>query len=1058
MATGKPSLLRKIVTGVHDPVSATEHATRWHKNSTGQMNQQQQQQSRDVGGRVASMVNQFEQASLSGRQQSLQHSTPPRTGLIKPLESSSSSHNYERSPSKLNAATATDSRPSSATPTVPAALFQKQAQQSSRCTPPSSPARSSRFTLASPTAIGAAAATTDKENRRTHVTDRPLTHVPDARVVQHHPSADSDAGSSSNDSHISSALTMATRNSDSTHASSLVTQASSPVAPYSGASTSTASDLEVAVLGVADKVRVELEASRIVNLSRDGLGDQLVSPPRILETAPTPQKREDGRHRDLSTNPSPLSSPRRPSPAMPAVRRQVSTFSEDLPPSPPLQQVLTPDLEQRFSPLPLDTPRLSPPTGLDNASGQPLGRRARASTVGADRRPFVSPLQQPQTPEARSESFEERTIRIESAFATLLDSMQLPDRSVRDKMLQLSLTVKEEMVRSSEQQRARQKSSPVLGGEGKGVMPFKPTHRRGRSLMGDLVVNTTPIQRSPVQIDETTGDAILWTTSKNGGTSPLMSTTPKSSKFAAVRKTKSTTSLRPASAVAVTSSKLNESDDCQVNKSTTSKRPRHTRTRSGSSLFRSLGKAAGLPFKDSSDPSSPILGSSSSSSTEQLESVQWWAKRIQFANCAILDPREVGRLRGRLRNERPKWVREFVKLGGYKGLLMRLKELLEVEWREEQHDDQVLHELLRCFKALTLTAAGRRALASYSPSPFASFADLLFSEKRPGDLPSRQLLVELLQALYDVRPAQAQPVARYSSAWKGAAVVRLDDWTTTTSTGSVGSNGSGSFQSSDGSHTPQSGPSQVRRYTRKAKAAFKDSDASSSSEDDDDQDGSLSPSTEAEKVRMTHLMVHSLVQGPVDEKEENRVEFMKNAHKVRRFNVWVKEMSDVVRDYFWIFCHSQNLIWTLEQVDVDAVERPKVPSGMTGGVEYEAMAYAAAHFQLVNAIARNCASTEEAFQFHNDLFESGFERVLLTLRRASTTYYPMLHLELSRYVALARSVRFNLGPRILSCIDARSLRPEERMVVQVAQQRAAATAAAQQQQQQAPQLGALQFS
>jgi hypothetical protein len=41
-----------------------------------------------------------------------------------------------------------------------------------------------------------------------------------------------------------------------------------------------------------------------------------------------------------------------------------------------------------------------------------------------------------------------------------------------------------------------------------------------------------------------------------------------------------------------------------------------------------------------------------------------------------------------------------------------------------------------------------------------------------------------------------------------------------------------------------------------------------------------------------------------------------------------------------IFCHSQNLFWTFEQLDVDAIEAPKVPSGMTGGVEYEAMAYA----------------------------------------------------------------------------------------------------------------------
>lgn len=40
-----------------------------------------------------------------------------------------------------------------------------------------------------------------------------------------------------------------------------------------------------------------------------------------------------------------------------------------------------------------------------------------------------------------------------------------------------------------------------------------------------------------------------------------------------------------------------------------------------------------------------------------------------------------------------------------------------------------------------------------------------------------------------------------------------------------------------------------------------------------------------------------------------------------------------------MFCHANNLFWTLEQIDAEAVEAPKVPSGMTGGVEYEAMAY-----------------------------------------------------------------------------------------------------------------------
>lgn len=48
----------------------------------------------------------------------------------------------------------------------------------------------------------------------------------------------------------------------------------------------------------------------------------------------------------------------------------------------------------------------------------------------------------------------------------------------------------------------------------------------------------------------------------------------------------------------------------------------------------------------------------------------------------------------------------------------------------------------------------------------------------------------------------------------------------------------------------------------------------------------------------------------------------------------------LTRVAFRIFCHSQNLFWSLHQLNVEQIEAPKVPSGMTGGVEYEAMSYA----------------------------------------------------------------------------------------------------------------------
>lgn len=99
--------------------------------------------------------------------------------------------------------------------------------------------------------------------------------------------------------------------------------------------------------------------------------------------------------------------------------------------------------------------------------------------------------------------------------------------------------------------------------------------------------------------------------------------------------------------------------------------------------------------------------------------------------------------------------------------------------------------------------------------------------------------------------------------------------------------------------------------------------------------------------------------GPPDFKKMNKLEFGK---KSRVFKHWVGELGDLLRDYFWfvlsfsffccgvvlnprgggnrIFCHQQNQIWNYEKLDGKLIGRPKVPSGMTGGVESEAMAYA----------------------------------------------------------------------------------------------------------------------
>jgi hypothetical protein len=185
--------------------------------------------------------------------------------------------------------------------------------------------------------------------------------------------------------------------------------------------------------------------------------------------------------------------------------------------------------------------------------------------------------------------------------------------------------------------------------------------------------------------------------------------------------------------------------------------------------------------------------------------------------------------------------------------------------REEQHDDQILNELLRSFKALTLTSCGRSALVSQGTSPFLPLANLLFSEKRPGDLHCRQLLIELIASLFQSCPTSI--------------VLPLlpEDW----SREMLISNG-------DEDRTPGSSIRADltgvvgKRYTRKMK------DEMEAEEDDS-----------SERERRAHDFVNALMLGPGSEKERAKVDFIQASHRPRVYKAWVRELADTVRDYFW---------------------------------------------------------------------------------------------------------------------------------------------------------------
>ncbi|UZJ56942.1 hypothetical protein CBS101457_006262 [Exobasidium rhododendri] len=362
-------------------------------------------------------------------------------------------------------------------------------------------------------------------------------------------------------------------------------------------------------------------------------------------------------------------------------------------------------------------------------------------------------------------------------------------------------------------------------------------------------------------------------------------------------------------------------------------------------------------------------------------SASTFATMLKTTDSSRLDVTRVKKMRAVLSAESPSWIGEFVEEGGYTAMLTRLKELLNLEWREEQHDDQLLHELLRCFVALSTTDRGQGVLQSMAPTPFVELSCLLFSEKRPGELATRKLLVELLSLLIVL---------------------------------------------------PSSASSRSNREHEDVKTTRETSTISSAL---------ASPSLPSSNLVLLITLLHNLR----DADQEAKVDFITASHAPRPFKSFVSEFLNVNRDYFWVFCHS-NRFWSLDEIDVDDVECPKVPGGMTGGVEFEAMAYLTTLFRLLNgvcaqvlALARSRKIQTLAYDFHSLLFSSGLDRALSTTRKASQVYYQPLHLQLARYFDYARQSSFPMpieleawqsNPRLLTTehrydSDNRTSRAEE---------------------------------
>ncbi|KAF9509681.1 hypothetical protein BS47DRAFT_1411651 [Hydnum rufescens UP504] len=351
---------------------------------------------------------------------------------------------------------------------------------------------------------------------------------------------------------------------------------------------------------------------------------------------------------------------------------------------------------------------------------------------------------------------------------------------------------------------------------------------------------------------------------------------------------------------------------------------------------------------------------------------------LKSTGSTDLPVEKVKKLRLMLRNESAGWSELFIR-----------EEDILPSWRvlrifcnsnggwEEQRDDKILHELLRCFKALSTSSIGCFALRTSCPTPFNELVALLYSDKKPGDLCSRQLIVDLLQILFELYPSPTSP----------------------------------GHPNPNTNHSSHRGTWKDFGTDQAHKPAI----------------GSVTTSIPQPTFPLpdTHSSIFSLIRSlllttapPPAEQPGVPIQphsFIQQLHVPRIYKTYLQELSDVCRDYFWIFCHPQNSIWSLADTDEAKVEKPRAPGGMTGGVEYEAVGYMISHLRLINSAAKAARELKlppsdelSAHKLHSDLFASGFERILVTVRKASTAYYPVLHLEVARYVSLAMEARYEL--------------------------------------------------
>ncbi|CCG83312.1 Putative uncharacterized protein [Taphrina deformans PYCC 5710] len=167
----------------------------------------------------------------------------------------------------------------------------------------------------------------------------------------------------------------------------------------------------------------------------------------------------------------------------------------------------------------------------------------------------------------------------------------------------------------------------------------------------------------------------------------------------------------------------------------------------------------------------------------------------------------------------------------------------------------------------------------------------------------------------------------------------------------------------------------------------------------------LSAQTDTRIRHARALRILSILEDPKKPLRERPLAMLEVAHTPRPYKRWMTELDKPVRDCFWIFLHSDNLVDVLNVDDCDAMTRrePIPASGYIGGVEWIAVEYICQHLTLINMLMASLEDAERT-ELRRHLKTSHFEKICgRQLRRASKKFYPYMHEELTLWASKAKA-------------------------------------------------------